>query len=377
MSLREQFERCHEKFLGPYAIREAQSGGRQYDQAEHPYRTCFQRDRDRIVHCSGFRRLDFKTQVFVPHEQDHFRTRLTHTLEVAQISRTLARALRVNEDLCEAVALGHDLGHAPFGHAGEKALNELMRDHGGFEHNQQSLRVVDYLEHPYPRFRGVNLTRVVRECLSKHSTPYDTPASDEFDDGLWAPLEGQLVDLGDQIAYTTADLEDALAAGWIDQEQLTALSLWTQAWKVADSQAPQARAIHKRIRAVKEVLGAMADDLVATTMQNIESMRIASPDHARRAPTRCVSFSPSMRDAVGQLCEFLLEKVYQHPACREQAERSGRIVRELFQAYVSDPETLPPRYSRRIDTDGLHRVICDYIAGMTDKFCKQQHRNSR
>src|ERR1035437_8467904 len=195
---RETFELAHAAWLAPFAIREGDCGGRKVPEGDHPYRTCFQRDRDRVLHCTAFRRLDFKTQVFVPHEQDHFRTRLTHTLEVAQVACTLAQALRLNEQVVHVVGLGHDLGHPPFGHCGEEALDELMAGHGGFEHNRQSLRVVDYREHPYPHFRGFNLTTAVRECLGKHRTRYDNPVSPEFDPALQGPLEGQIVDVADE-----------------------------------------------------------------------------------------------------------------------------------------------------------------------------------
>ena len=226
------------------ALHPADSGGRAHPEPEHPYRGCYQRDRDRIVHCSAFRRLDYKTQVFVPHEQDHYRTRLTHTLEVAQVARTLARAVGANEDAAEAAALAHDLGHAPFGHAGEQVLNELMARHGGFEHNLQSLRVVDYLEHPYAAFRGLNLTSAVRPCLARHQTPYDRPAPEEFADAPQAPLEGQLVNLADEIAYTSADCQDALSAGWISVEQLGELELWRRAWRQTQAALPDAGAPH-------------------------------------------------------------------------------------------------------------------------------------
>jgi len=372
-SLRQQYEDKQTERLAGCAVREGDCGGRKRPEPEHPYRTCFQRDRDRIVHCSAFRRLDFKTQVFVPHEQDHFRTRLTHTLEVAQIARTLGRALRLNEDLIETVALAHDLGHPPFGHGGETALHELMADYGGFEHNRQSLRIVDYLEHPYPRFRGLNLTRVVRECLAKHETRYDAPVCEEFAADLLAPLEGQLVDLADGIAYTTADLEDALAAGWVDEDRLSALTLWQRGWQAAEADAPNARDIHKRIRAVKAALAAMADDLIAATAANIAAMNIGSADDARRAARRCVAFSEPVAAAVGQMQEFLLGNVYQHPRNQQEDRSAGRMLRKLFDAYVRKPELLPARYRGRIDTDGLHRVACDYIAGMTDRFCRQQH----
>lgn len=362
--------------LAPWAVGEADSGGRKVPEPEHPYRSCFQRDRDRIVHCSAFRRLDFKTQVFVPHEHDHFRTRLTHTLEVAQIARTLGRALGLNEDLIEAVALGHDLGHPPFGHGGETVLDELMADHGRFEHNRQSLRIVDYLEHPYPRFRGLNLTRVVRECLAKHETRYDTPVCEDFDTALLAPLAGQLVDSADEIAYTAADLEDALAAGNLRTDQLAPLHLWRLAWRTAEQDAPDAQPIHKRIRACKAVLSAMADDLLETTAGNIDTMGIGSPDDVRRAGARCAAFSPDTAAAVEEMQDFLLHNVYLcgDNVCRDHEGR--RIIRELFAAFVAEESLLPQRYRKRIGADGdssKHRVVCDYIAGMTDRYCKQEH----
>jgi dGTPase len=365
----------HKEHLAPYAVAEADSGGRAVAEDEHPYRTCFQRDRDRIVHCSAFRRLDFKTQVFVPHEQDHYRTRLTHTLEVAQIGRDLGRALRLNEDLIEAVALGHDLGHPPFGHAGEEALAELMADHGGFEHNRQSLRVADFLEHPYPAFRGLNLTRVVRECLAKHETRYDCPACEEFADGLSSPLEGQLVDLADEIAYTSADVEDALAAEWVTVRQLEGLELWRRAWQAAEREAPRAGALHMRIRACKMILAVMADDLVSTTADGIAAAGIESVD-AVRAAGKCVVFSQETAAGVRQMHVFLLAEVYRHPRSAEKHCEARGIITGLFDAYTGDPTLLPERYRRRIDADAgssRHRVACDYIAGMTDRFCRQEH----
>ncbi len=368
---REIFEAHHDAWLRPCAVRERDAGGRRHDEPAHAYRTCFQRDRDRVVHCAAFRRLDFKTQVFVPHEHDHFRTRLTHTLEVAQIGRTLGRALQLNEDLIETVALAHDLGHPPFGHGGEAVLDELMAGHGHFEHNRQSLRVVDYLEHPYPHFRGLNLTHVVRECIALHRSRYDTPLGEEFDRTLQPPLEGQLVDLADEIAYTSADLEDALAAGWITGEQLEPFELWQQAFAVAQADAPDARPIHKRIRACKAVLSAMTDDLIATTAANIATMKIATPDDARRAG-RCASFSPPLAGRVAAVQDFLLHNVYLDPKAADKDRNARRVVRDLFHAFVAQPRLLPPRYSQRIDAEGLHRVVCDYIAGMTDRYAIEQ-----
>jgi len=364
------FEQFHDQWLAPYAVREADAGGRRVAEPEHPYRTCFQRDRDRIVHCSAFRRLDFKTQVFVPHEQDHYRTRLTHSMEVAQVGQSLARALRLNEDAVEAVALAHDLGHPPFGHAGEAVLNDLMADHGHFEHNRQSLRVVDYLEHPYPDFRGLNLTYVVRECLAKHQTRYDTPMVEaaDIDTTQHAPLEGQLVDLADEIAYTAADLEDALAVNWLTVEALAPLALWRPAWQTAQREFPHAHAVHQRIRAVKAVLATLADDAVRTTQANIDAMDLDSPQAVRAAPRRAASFSPTIAAALNEMGQFLLKNVYTHGANQEKEHTARHIITGLFERFTGDPAHLPPRYQQRIDTFGVHRVACDYIAGMTDRF---------
>ncbi|RPI63753.1 MAG: deoxyguanosinetriphosphate triphosphohydrolase, partial [Planctomycetaceae bacterium] len=361
-------------WLASYAVRESQCGGRAVAEPEHSYRTCFQRDRDRVIHCSAFRRLDFKTQVFVPHEHDHFRTRMTHTLEVAQIGRTAGRALRLNEDMIETAALAHDLGHSPFGHGGEAVLDSLMAGHGGFEHNRQSLRVVDYLEHPYPHFRGLNLTNVVRECLAKHQTRYDRPVCPEFDLTLQPPLEGQIIDLADEIAYTSADLEDSLAAEWLTVEQLDGMALWRRAWAIAQADAPDARPIHKRIRACKAVLAAMADDLLTNTAKNLADARIETLDDVRHAGGRLVAFSPELGEQVRAVQDFLLHEVYIHPRAAEKDRQTRQIITDLFEAFTADPKLLPARYQSRIATDGLHRVTCDYIAGMTDRYCKEEHQ---
>jgi dGTPase len=366
----------HPAPLAPWAVGEFDSGGRKYAEPAHPYRSCYQRDRDRVVHCSAFRRLDFKTQVFVPHEHDHYRTRLTHTLEVAQIARTLGRALGLCEDLLEAVALAHDLGHPPFGHGGEAALDRLMAGAGGFEHNRQSLRVVDYLEHPYPRFRGLNLTNVVRECLAKHQTRYDTPVCEDFDPGLTAPLCGQLVDKADEIAYTAADLDDALSAGLLTVDQLGELELWRTAWATAEADAPAARPIHKRIRACKAVLATMADDLVATSAAHIDALAIRRPDDARRAGRRAVEFSPAVAAAVRKLQDFLLHNVYLSGDGVEKDRQGQQMIADLFAAFLANPALLPDRYRSRIPAAGLPRVTCDYIAGMTDRFCAKEHQRT-
>jgi len=317
--------------------------------------------------------LDFKTQVFVPHEHDHFRTRLTHTLEVAQIGRTIGRALRLNEDLIEAAALAHDLGHPPFGHAGEAALNDLMASVGGFEHNRQTLRIVEYLEHPYPGFRGLNLTEAVRVCLATHETAYDTPAGGASDTAGPGPLEGQVVDVADEIAYTAADLDDALAAEWIGADDLASLAIWTRAWQDADASCPDAPWIHKRIRARTNVLAMMVDEVIAATASAVAAASIASATDVRDAGRTLVGFSPTFRPDVAALQQMLRDRVYHHPDSRRHGQEGRQAITDLFRHFVGRPEDLPPRYARRIDKDGLHRVVCDYLAGMTDRFCRREH----
>ncbi len=368
-------ERFLADWLAPWAVGPGDHGGRKHPEptGDHPYRDAFQRDRERVLHCTAFRRLDFKTQVFAPHQADHLRTRMTHTLEVAQVARALGRALRLNEDLIEAVALAHDLGHPPFGHGGEQALDELMANHGGFEHNRQSLRIVDYLEHPYPGPRGLNLTRTTRECLAKHRTKYPQPVCEDFADDLHPPLEGQLVDLADEIAYTSADLEDALHSQRVDRSELTGLTVWEQAWEHVRDLWPDAREIHLEIRAVKQVLSILADDIVTTSARLVERARPESVQDVREAGVFLASVSAEMAGPWKQLRAFLHERVYRSDA-NVQAERaSQRILRELFGAFVDDPSRLPLRYQRRVDQDGLHRTVCDYVAGMTDRFCRNEH----
>jgi len=302
---------------------------------------------------------------------------MTHTLEVAQIGRTIARALGLNEDVVEAVALAHDLGHAPFGHAGEEILNELMADAGGFEHNRQSLRVVDYLEHPYPDFRGLNLTNIVRLCIIRHETRYDSARMDDvegfeqFQQYPSPPAEGQIVNLADEIAYSSADLFDALSIRWITIEQLKDIELWQRAWQIAQRDMPEGSEIHKRIAACRNVLSILTDDVITETTRRIELLKFTSPIDIQKTNQRIVSFSDTAAGQLEQLQQFLLENVYHHPQALLRDEQAHRIIRELFQTYLRDPSLLPERYFRRIDSDGLQRVICDYIAGMTDRFCRK------
>ena len=248
-----------------------------------------------------------------------------------------------------------------------------MADHGHFEHNRQSLRIVDHLEHPYPAFRGLNLTRAVRECLAKHTTRYDTPVSDEFDLSRPAPLEGQLVDVCDEIAYTSADVEDALQAGWITADQLAQMQLWRLAWEQAERKAPDARRIHKQIRATKALLAMLADDAIATTQAAVAAMNLDSPGAVRPAGTKCVAFSDAIARALREVQDFMMREVYTRPVGREHEVRGRRCIAQLFEKFLRQPDALVPRYARRIEAEGLHRVICDYIAGMTDRYCIAEH----
>lgn len=361
--------------LQPYAI-SPDEAVREYPEASPSALDPFELDRWRVLRCSAFRRLDYKTQVFMPHEHDHDRTRLTHTLEVAQVGRRIARALGLNEDLAEAVALAHDLGHPPFGHVGETVLNGLLAAHGGFEHNRQSLRIVEFLEHPFPEFRGLNVTNVTRECLAHHETRYDRPGEAEH---RFAPLEGQVVDLADEIAFTAADLEDALSLGMIQGEALHDLALWQRVWRRAVQLHPTARVIHRRIQAVQGVLDVLCEDLIANTRTNLAQRNIDSPAAAREAEGKCVVFSAETAESLRQVQTFLFENVYRNAEIVKHDQAATTILRELFETFLADPSKLPARYHRRVETgqDDLSRVVCDYVAGMTDRFCRVEHQRVR
>jgi dGTPase len=374
---REQFEQRERDVLVSWACRSAESRGRKFSEPEHPYRSAYQRDRDRVIHSTAFRRLQYKTQVFVNHEGDHYRTRLTHTLEVSQISRTIARALRLNEDLAEAVALAHDLGHTAFGHSGEEALDELMTGYGGFEHNRHTMRIVDRLENPYPNWAGLNLSYETRECLAKHRTRYDRPICTDFSLAEQPPLEGQIVDLADSIAYNTHDLDDALAAGLIEESQCETLDLWRLLRDriVADNPALGAAvAPGRKLRVVKALIDAMVTDALATTVANLRARKIASLDDVRKAGSPLVAFSPARREQVDQVERFLWDNVYGHHRVIRMARRAKMFIQRLFREFVADPRQLPPPFAGRVKAEGLQQVVADYIAGMTDRFCQDEYK---
>jgi len=360
--------------LAPYAALNSLSRGREHPENEHQYRLTFERDRDRIIHCSAFRRMEYKTQVFFYHEGDYFRTRLTHSLEVSQISRSVALALDLNETLAEAVALAHDLGHTPFGHAGERAMNALMADDGGFEHNLQTLRVVDLLEYRYPGFPGLNLSWEVREGIAKHSTDYDIPEIASFGEGQ-PTLEAQIVELADEIAYNNHDLDDGLTSIMITQDQLQDIAIWRAVTEQVREDMPDITPTMFRHEAIRRIINWQVSDLIENIRNSIEDMGISYRMELTDAPGRAASFSPGMNEMNRELKGFLRENLYSHYRVIRMAEKAQRILKDLFEAYIDKPRQLPPHVYQRIgEENGAGRVICDYMAGMTDKFALDEHR---
>lgn len=375
MLKREETEQIEREKLAPYAMKSCNSRGRKYPEPEHPMRTAFQRDRDRIIHSSAFRRLEYKTQVFVNHEGDYYRTRLTHTLEVVQITRTMARALRLNEDLAEAIALAHDLGHTPFGHSGERILNGLMKDNGGFEHNLQSLRVVDCLEDKYPDFKGLNLTWEVREGIIKHSSEHDTPElMREFEPQLKPTLEAEIVNIADEIAYNNHDIDDGLTSEMITVEQLNNISIWQENHERVLMEMPDHPFKVKRHQTVRYIINTLVTDLIENVINNIEKHGIEGVDDVRNCRETIVSFSPEVLDKNRELKLFLRKNLYNHYRVIRMAEKANRFMTELFNAYNASPEQLPPHVYRQIDGSNRERIIADYIAGMTDRYALDEYK---
>ena len=373
MLTREDIEAREQRELSPYAARSAESRGRIHEEPEHAARTAYQRDRERIIHSRAFRRLQYKTQVFVNYEGDHFRTRLTHTMEVAQISRAAARWLNLNEDLTEAVALAHDVGHTPFGHSGEDALRALMADHGGFEHNLHGLRVVDVLERRYGAFRGLNLTWDVREAIAKHNTDYDTPTVRDFDPELRMTLEGQVVDAADGIAYASHDLDDALGAHILDESVYDEVKLLADLRGNVLAAQPGLERRFLRNAVVRSLINLLVTDLCERTAQRIEAANIRSTDDVRHAKERLVAFSPATDARRAELQQYLYDNVYKHYRVARMADKARRFVTELFHAYTSNPKQLPPYYQQWAAEQGEAQAICDYIAGMTDRYAQDEY----
>ncbi|GDY12784.1 deoxyguanosinetriphosphate triphosphohydrolase-like protein [Planctomycetota bacterium] len=373
--IRSDLEVREELLLKPWGFPVKASRGRDHGGEPDPFRTDFQRDHDRLIHSKAFRRLQNKTQVFTD-EGDHFRTRLTHSLEVVQIARVAGRRLGLNTDLIECIALAHDLGHPPFGHRGEAMLAELMADHGGFEHNRQALRIVEDLEIRYPEHPGLNLTYEVREAIVKHGAVHDPgriPRRFRPEEG--ALLEAQLVDAVDSIAYDCHDLDDGIRGGYLALSNLQEVPLWQAAWHEATEASPRSAAEKLLIaRAVRILLDSLVSDLVETTLATLERQDISSIAAVRAASTPLVAESPSLRDAKQTLEAWLFAKLYRHWQVNRTMHRCRRILRELFDFFIAHPDTLPPDHAARAEGMGLHRATADYIAGMTDRFACDEHR---
>ncbi|WP_136417834.1 deoxyguanosinetriphosphate triphosphohydrolase [Herbaspirillum sp. ST 5-3] len=370
-------------YLAPYAARPEASRGRRFPETPPTSRSEFQRDRDRIIHSTAFRRLEYKTQVFVNHEGDLFRTRLTHSIEVAQIARSIARNLHLNEDLVEAISLAHDLGHTPFGHAGQEALNACMKDYGGFEHNLQSLRVVDDLEEHYGAFDGLNLMFETREGILKHcSHPNAQQLGDiglRFIQKKQPTLEAQLANLADEIAYNNHDVDDGLRSGLLTTAQLDEIDFYARHRSEVEAVYPGIsgrRAIHETIR---RMINALVVDLIQTSQTRIQDAGLKSVDEVRDSPA-LITFSDEMRQQAAQLKRFLRENLYHHYMVNRMTSKARRVIRELFEAFMQEPRLLPPDYQVLSDEQGddkvqaLARKVADYIAGMTDRYAMREHR---
>jgi dGTPase len=370
---RKELEAREDAWLAPYAARSSQTKGRQHPEQEDNYRTCYQRDRDRIIHSTAFRRLEYKTQVFVNHEGDYYRTRLTHTIEVLQIARSIARCLRLNEDLTETLALAHDIGHTPFGHSGEEALHGLMKDHGGFEHNKHGLRVVDVLENRYPGFRGLNLTYEVRESILKHTTAYDNPAQTELEPGAMPLLEAQVVDAADSIAYDNHDLDDALKAGLITLEDLREVGLWSEVRSDVEKAFGEIEPLYMRTQVIRFLINREVVDLLKTSEKTLGEAGAKDVGAVRSAGAPLIVFSKELRGKKQELQKFLAEKVYNHYRVVRMTTKAKKFIEDIFEAYISSPNQLPPEHRAWAEETGLHQGVCDYIAGMTDRYAQQEH----
>lgn len=366
-----------EAYLAPYAAHSAASRGRRFSEAAPASRSEFQRDRDRIIHSTAFRRLEYKTQVFVNHEGDLFRTRLTHSIEVAQIARSIARNLRLNEDLVEAISLAHDLGHTPFGHAGQDALNACMKDYGGFEHNLQSLRMVDELEEHYGAFNGLNLMFETREGILKHCAQSNAAKLGDigrrFIERKQPSLEAQLANLADEIAYNNHDIDDGLRSGLITTAQLDEVDFYVRHRREAEAAYPGItgrRAIHETIR---RMINALAVDLIQTSQSRIQDAGLGSIEDVRNAKPM-ITFSDEMRREELQLKRFLRENLYHHYLVNRMTSKARRIIKELFEAFMQEPRLLPPDYQLVGNEHAQARKVADYIAGMTDRYAMREHR---
>tara|TARA_Y100001934_G_scaffold195052_1_gene230033 strand:+ start:1058 stop:2206 length:1149 start_codon:yes stop_codon:yes gene_type:complete len=366
-------EKLESTTLAPYAVKSGESRGRQHTEEEHPYRSRFQRDRDRIIHTSAFRRLEYKTQVFVYHEGDYYRTRLTHSLEVAQIARSICKSLQLNEDLAESIALSHDLGHPPFGHTGQDVLNRLMKENGGFEHNKQSLRIVKLLEKRYPEFNGLNLTWEVLEGICKHTKDKENLITSE--EGIRHPsLEAQIADFSDGIAYNAHDLDDGITSDLLDLEQLRKVALWKENEDRFDQQYSNLDFKLKKYQVVRGIINELVTDLRVATLKNIERYSLKSVDEVRRTPTLTVSFGKAVSEKNKELKKFLHKNMYSHRKVLRMEFKAELTLDGIFEAYIKMPGLLPESILNSKVRGNLERRICDYISGMTDRYAINEYK---
>ncbi|MFT4578659.1 MAG: dGTPase [Nitrospinales bacterium] len=374
MITRFDLEKLESSTLAPFAAKSGESQGRQHPEEEHQYRTRFQRDRDRIIHTSAFRRLEYKTQVFVYHEGDYYRTRLTHSLEVAQIARSICKSLQLNEDLAESVALSHDLGHPPFGHTGQDVLNRLMKDHDGFEHNKQSLRIVKLLEKRYPEFDGLNLTWDVLEGICKHTKDKENPITSA--EGVKYPsLEAQIADFADGIAYNAHDLDDGITSNLLDLGQLRKVALWKENEDRFDKKYSGLDFKLKKYQVVRSIINELTTDLRDATTKNIEDHKVNSVDEVRRAPIRMATFGKEVAEKNKELKKFLHKNMYSHRKVLRMEFKAGLTLDGIFAAYTKMPGLLPEAVLKNEAHGTLERRICDYVSGMTDRYALNEHKN--
>jgi dGTPase len=360
--------------LAPYGIKSRETKGRTVYEELPGYRTVFQQDRDRILHTTAFRRLEYKTQVFINSEGDYYRTRLTHTLEVAQIGRTIARALGANEDLVEAICLAHDLGHPPFGHSGEVALNRMMKDHGGFDHNKQSFRIVTKLEKRYPEYHGLNLTWETLEGIVKHETEYDISDATDFNPDLRGHLEAQIANVADELAYSAHDLDDGLRSGMITPKMLEGIELWEVI--VGSVGWPRNSILDElwRHRIIRRMVGLEVTDLVNQTSQRLNESRVDSVETLQKLNYNVIGFSEDMHRRNRELKDFLYKNLYRYYRVVRMQVKAERLLSDLFKAYLSEPQMLPPQVQNIFEERSLERAVCDYLSGMTDRYATAEHQ---
>lgn len=365
------------KNLAEYAAQSDASRGRRHNEVYKDDRPAYERDRDRIIHCAAFRRLEYKTQVFVNHEGDYYRTRLTHSLEVAQIGRGISRRLRLNEDLVETLALSHDLGHTPFGHTGEEVLNRLMIPYGGFEHNRQSLRIVENLEERYPDFNGLNLSWEAREGIIKHSSDYDLPDGsgyEEYCPGLRPTLEAQIIDLADEIAYNNHDIDDGLKSGYLEPKALMDIDIWAETYARVAQKYPSLPEDRQILQTISHLIGFLILDLVEQTRANLDMAGIRSLNDVRDYGANLVKFSAVTATRNRELKGFLYKNLYRHYKVERMRIKAERFLTMLFENYLKNPSLLPRNYQDKYELYGRERVVCDYIAGMTDRYALDEYK---